>query len=408
MQLLALALLAAPQVADPELESYLAHVAAAHASLRLGDAVGLRRWLDGAPQDRRGFEWDWLAAESDGSLATVALESPAYAFALAPDGARAFVARNDGAVLGVELGEGLADGATRVATAGHGREALAVDIDAEGARVLSSSYDRSVTIWDAASGEALLRFAGHDQPVGGAAFAPDGALVATSSYVRDPVRVVIGVVLLWDSVTGEVVRRIEAGNKPIVDVRFSPDGRWLAAATWGFVVYLWDLEAGGDEPRVLAMPDEGNYNAVDDVAFAPDGARVAGVSKDGTARVWDTATGELALSLRGHDNDVTSVAWSPDGAVIATGSADATVRLWSAADGASRGVLRGHLARVDDVAFARDGSLWSASADGTLRRWDARGADHGGVQRKTSAACYAAAFSPDGAQMATASFDGRI
>jgi WD40 repeat protein len=399
-----LALALVPQVADPELESYLAHVAASHASLRLGDAQGLRRWLDGAPQARRGFEWKWLSAESDGSLASVALEKPAYAFALAPGAERAFLAHDDGTVLGLEL----ATGATRVTTLGHARFAMALDVDAGGERVLSAAQDGTVTIWDADSGEGLVRFAGHNLPVGGAAFAPDGALVATSSYRRDPERTVVGLVLLWDSATGEIVRRLEAGNKPIVDVRFSSDGRFLAAATWGFVVYLWDLESGDDEPRVLPMPEEGIYNAVDDVAFSPDGRRVAGASKDRTARVWATATGELVFTLRGHDNDVTSLSWSPDGKVIATGSADATLRLWSAADGAPRGVLRGHRARVDDVGFASDGSLWSAAADGTLRRWDAGHADHGGVERKTSAACYAAVFSPDGAQMATASFDGRI
>ena len=402
--LVALALVLAPQVADLELESYLAHVAAAHGALRLGEAPAVRRWLDGAPTGPRGFEWDWLDAESDASLAAVALEQPAYAFALAPDGATAWIARGDGAVLAV----GLDDGAQRVATSGHGREALAVDLDATGERVLSTSYDKGVAIWDAATGEALVRFAGHDQPVGGGAFAPDGALVATSGYVRDPVKVVIGVVLLWDSATGELAQRLEAGVKPIVDVRFSRDGRWLAAASWDFCVYLWDLEAGEVEPRVLAMPDEGAYNAVDDVAFAPDGSRVAGVSKDGTARVWDTGTGALALTLRGHGNDVTCVAWSNDGAWIATGSADATVRLWSAADGTQRGVLRGHVARVDDLVFAADGSLWSASADGTLRRWDAGFDGYGGLERRTGAACYAAVFSPDGARMATASFDGRV
>jgi WD40 repeat protein len=402
--LAALALALAPQVADPELESYLAHVAAAHSALRLGDARGLRRWLEGAPPARRGFEWDWLAAESDASLACAELEQPALAFALAPDGASAFVARGDGAVVSV----GLADGATRLRTAGHARSALALDMDAGGERVLTSAQDGSVTIWDAASGTALVHFTGHDQPVGGAAFSPEGELVATSSYRRDPARGVVGLVLLWDSSTGELVRRIEAGVKPIVDLRFSPDGRTLAAATWGFVVYLWDLQAGGDAPRVLAMPDEGLYNAVDDVAFSPDGKSVAAASKDHTARVWDVATGEPRFTLRGHDNHVTAVAWSPDGERIATSGADGTLRLWSAADGTPRGVLRGHRARVDDLAFARDGGLWSASSDGTLRRWDARHDGYGGVERRTSAACYVAVLSPDGERLATASYDGRI
>jgi WD domain, G-beta repeat len=54
---------------------------------------------------------------------------------------------------------------------------------------------------------------------------------------------------------------------------------------------------------------------VEAVAFSPDGRRLAscGGSKPGEVKIWDTATGQVVLTLRGHNNFVTGVAFSPDG-----------------------------------------------------------------------------------------------
>jgi WD40 repeat protein len=55
---------------------------------------------------------------------------------------------------------------------------------------------------------------------------------------------------------------------------------------------------------------------VADVAWSPDGTRVASASRDATARVWDAATGELRHTIEAHDM-FAGVAWSPDGSGLA-------------------------------------------------------------------------------------------
>jgi hypothetical protein len=66
------------------------------------------------------------------------------------------------------------------------------------------------------------------------------------------------------------------------------------------------------------------------VAFSPDGGRLATASWDGTARVWDAASGRQLALLQGHTSRVDRVVFGPDGARLATASADGTVRLWIA------------------------------------------------------------------------------
>ncbi len=78
--------------------------------------------------------------------------------------------------------------------------------------------------------------------------------------------------------------------------------------------------------RVLA----GHTGAVNSVAFSPDGARLSTASEDKTARVWNSATGELVHTLTGHEDAVFAAPFSPDGSKIATVSADLTPRLWDA------------------------------------------------------------------------------
>jgi WD40 repeat protein len=72
----------------------------------------------------------------------------------------------------------------------------------------------------------------------------------------------------------------------------------------------------------------GHDGAVQTVTFSPDGKRVVTGSSDGTARIWDAATGQPLAVLIGHDGSVRAAAFSPDGRRIVTASEDKTARIW--------------------------------------------------------------------------------
>ena len=67
---------------------------------------------------------------------------------------------------------------------------------------------------------------------------------------------------------------------------------------------------------------------VREVAFSPDGRHFATASFDGTARVWETATGRPAGPPLQHENYVATVAFSPDGTTLAAGDYARQVKLW--------------------------------------------------------------------------------
>jgi WD40 repeat protein/tRNA A-37 threonylcarbamoyl transferase component Bud32 len=184
-------------------------------------------------------------------------------------------------------------------------------------------------------------------------------------------------------------------------VAISADGRIALTGSNDGTARLWEVATGRSLGPPLAHRD-----AVRAVAFSPDGRTALTGSYDHTARLWDVATGLARGAPLAHGGNVTTVAFSPDGQMALTGSNDTTAGLWDAGSGASLRTLVGHRGPVRAVAFSPDGRvIVTGAADGTARLWDTatgrplgRPLTHGGPVRGV-------AFSPDGRTVITGSDD---
>jgi WD40 repeat protein/tetratricopeptide (TPR) repeat protein/tRNA A-37 threonylcarbamoyl transferase component Bud32 len=151
----------------------------------------------------------------------------------------------------------------------------------------------------------------------------------------------------------------------------------------------------------------GVTSVVNDVAFSPDGRRLAscGGYKPGEVKVWDTVTGEVVLTLRGHADSVEGVAFSPDGRRLASSGGklapkQGEVKVWDAVTGKEMLTLGGHTGLVRSAAFSPDGRrLASASEDGTVKVWDTATGQEERTLR-VSNIVRRVAFSPDGRRLA--------
>jgi WD40 repeat protein/serine/threonine protein kinase len=199
------------------------------------------------------------------------------------------------------------------------------------------------------------------------------------------------------------LRTIGEHTDEFVSVAFSPDGTRLAAASPDGTAHVWDVASG--RSRVL----RGHRRGISCIAFSPDGTRLATGSTDHSIKVWDVAEGRELHALKGHIFKVEAVAFSPDGRWLASLSRDQTVRVWDAATGRTRHVLPGHTAQVRGVAFSPDGRwLASGSSDFTVLIWDWAREQPVHRLRGHAQDVEGLAFSPDGRWLASASLDRTV
>jgi WD40 repeat protein/DNA-binding SARP family transcriptional activator len=256
----------------------------------------------------------------------------------------------------------------RVLGGPSGADVLAIDVSSDGELIATASADGLAKVWDAASGDEMFTVPSGSL-VTDVAWSPDGDVLATASVEGDA-----GLVTIVDRSGEQVAPLREESGVAFGSVRFSPDGRLLVTSR---------VSAGRQDPSVPEVRiwdwERGEVvRTIDAPAgrafYDPTGARIAITTLppagDGRVEIWDSASGRKVATLGGRTEGIANLAFAPDGSSVATAGFDGTVRLWDRESGEQVLVLRGHRGLVSSVAFSPDGSkLASVSVDGTVRVW---------------------------------------
>jgi serine/threonine protein kinase/WD40 repeat protein len=127
--------------------------------------------------------------------------------------------------------------------------------------------------------------------------------------------------------------------------------------------------------------------------------------REHVARVWDAGRAELAYPPLLHGGSVTSAVFSADGGRIATSSADGTARVWDAATGKALYNFQpgGPVARV---AFSPDGMTLAAAVGETVCRWDTTTGEPAGAPIAIGGPTDYVAYSPEGSKLVTVTLAG--
>ncbi|KAL9184680.1 hypothetical protein ACHAXT_012650 [Thalassiosira profunda] len=254
--------------------------------------------------------------------------------------------------------------------AGHMDSIESVKWGGEGL-IYSASRDRTIKVWNASEGEGkgrvglLVRtLVGHGHRVNTLAVSSDyvcrtgpydhyGKIADVSTKDKEstewreaayqasvakykafkgsgePERLLSGsddfTLMLWHPVDNKrPIKRLNGHQQAVNHIAFSPDGRFFASASFDKKIKLWNGRSG-DFVSTLT----GHVGAVYQVAWSADGRYLVSASKDSTAKLWEVPSGKRAReTLPGHEDEVYALDWSPSGGSVATGSKDRTIKIW--------------------------------------------------------------------------------
>ncbi|GAA2154817.1 hypothetical protein GCM10009760_54100 [Kitasatospora kazusensis] len=293
---------------------------------------------------------------------------------------------------------------------GHTAEIECLAFGPDGRTLASGSWDKTVRVWDVATGTTITTYRGHTDQVMAVAYSPDGrtlysggfdktlrcwdlhtgkpmSVTASYSGINDYVEclavspdggtLAVGVggrIELVKRSTGTVYATLTGDSGSLNGIAFSPDGKTLAsvaAAVGSARIRLWDTGTGHGLKTLSAVGTD-HFNAV---MFSPDGRTVAGAGPG--VQVWDLATGQPTATLTDTHPFLRAAAFRPGGTMIAgaggvrepniqddTGK---TVSLWDLSTGRVTSVLTGTMPKsrmdtsISALAFSPDGTMLAAS-----------------------------------------------
>ncbi|KAK4224162.1 guanine nucleotide-binding protein beta subunit-like protein [Podospora fimiseda] len=185
----------------------------------------------------------------------------------------------------------------------HGHSHIVSDcvISSDGAYALSASWDKTLRLWELATGTTTRRFVGHTNDVLSVSFSADNRQIVSGSRDRS--------IKLWNTLGDCKFTITDKGHTEWVScVRFSPNPQnpVIVSAGWDKLVKVWELSS-----CKLQTDHIGHTGYINTVTISPDGSLCASGGKDGTTMLWDLNESKHLYSLNAND-EIHALVFSPN------------------------------------------------------------------------------------------------
>ncbi len=281
---------------------------------------------------------------------------------------------------------------------GHKGRVRSVCLSVDGRFALSGSDDKTIKLWDTATGHCLRTYQGHETFLGAVCFSTDGKYIVSAGGRT---------LRLWEIQTGRCLCTLASPRGFNHSLCLSQDGQYALTGSGDDLVKVWAINTAlipSPAPMMLARisTSENIFSAEIQYKHLVKQAQESLAQRDYSTTItslkkarslpgynrggevldmWASLYDDLPrkefvegwekATFRGHDGAVRSVCMTEDGQYALSGGEDQTVKLWEVSTGRCLHTFTGHTNRVDKVFLSQDGRYaFSESADGTLRQWD--------------------------------------
>jgi Tol biopolymer transport system component len=190
----------------------------------------------------------------------------------------------------------------------HARFVRSIDWSSDGTYIVSGGDygDSTVQVWEATTGQRIFWHRSQDR-IFGVTWEPRGSHIASCSFD--------GSVQIWNAFTGEMAQDYRQHTGPVYTASWSPDAQHIASAGQDSDIHVWEPFTGQTITRYT-----GHTDAVKTLAWSTDSHSIVSGGNDLTLQIWQTASGERVNFDNGYTKWIRAVAWSRDGKWIAAAS----------------------------------------------------------------------------------------
>ena len=239
---------------------------------------------------------------------------------------------------------------------GHNGWVRCVDVDVTNEWFATGSNDRTIKIWDLASGTLKLTLTGHISSVRSINISDRHPYLFSVAEDKKA--------LCWDLERNQVIRNFHGHLSGIYSSVLHPTLDLLFTAGRDAVIRVWDIRS-----RQQVMLLEGHQSAVWNMQAQKSDPQIISASSDATVRLWDLAAGKCHSVLTHHKKGVRALALSRQEFSFVSGSPD-NIKKFLLPEGQFVQNLSGHSTIVNTMALNDDGVLFSGADNGTMKMWD--------------------------------------
>jgi WD40 repeat protein len=187
-----------------------------------------------------------------------------------------------------------------------------------GDKLAASAADRSIRVYDVASGTQERLIEDHADWVMSIAWSPDGSQLASAS--RDKTS------KLFDAKTGDSLATYPGHGDSVFGVSFTADGKQIISAGADREIHVWNP---GDGKKTAEIGGFG----LDVYQLHLENGQIFTCSGDKTARQFAADSRKEVRKYSGHADWVYTLSYNAASNRLATGSYDGEVRIWNTEDG---------------------------------------------------------------------------